>query len=83
MVDHKGGQNIRLPPTNRLNDIVSFDRFVLFFFLKSRQYRFINLLLIDLTNLLFADFTALTKNFEIICCRNELGELTNLIDFFG
>jgi hypothetical protein len=39
-----------------------------------------DVLLIDLTNRLLTNFIALTENFEIIGCRNEVGEIIDFVN---
>lgn len=52
------------------------DLFFFFFFFNQKDI----VLLIDLIDRLLTNFIALTENFEIIRCRNEVGEI---IDFVG
>jgi len=61
------------------NNVVSFDRFVLFIkFFKKKKKNQNNV--VSLTDRLLTDFTALTENFKIISCQNEDDELTDFVN---
>jgi len=61
------------------NNVVSFDRFVLFIkFFKKKKKNQNNV--VSLNDRLLTDFTALTENFKIISCQNEDDELTDFVN---